>query len=81
MRDFIVRKKKIKENSEKILKMVHVDARPGSPCSILEDNEKQRLEIAKVLADVYKRQVVNKSKDGWNRASFFCFFLSSILPM
>ncbi|MBU9747177.1 ATP-binding cassette domain-containing protein [Lachnospiraceae bacterium ASD3451] len=50
IRDFIVRKKKIRENSEKILKRVHVDARPGSPCSILEDNEKQRLEIAKVLA-------------------------------
>ena len=50
IRDFIVRKKKIRENSEKLLKMVHVDARPGSPCGILEDNEKQRLEIAKVLA-------------------------------
>ncbi len=50
IRDFIVHKKKIRENSEKLLKMVHVDARPGSPCGILEDNEKQRLEIAKVLA-------------------------------
>lgn len=49
IKDFIVHYHHKKADCERILKEIHIEASWNSPCRILEDNEKQRLEIKKEI--------------------------------